>query len=168
MTDAERIAPAQTGLADDSEAAQAEKLSLLIDRLGSRLGIENVMRASPRDSHVPERAMVLRAAAQYGEQPWEEAPMRPLLMLPCAEPAEVIALLPEGPPLQFSWRGVRYTTAHAEGPERIRPEWWRDLRTRPRDYYTLEDEEGRRFWIYRDGPYDGAAPPRWFVHGVYA
>lgn len=168
VTNAERMTPAQTGLADDSEAACEAKLSLLIDRLGSRLGIENVMRASPRDTHVPERAMVLKPAARYAEQVWEEAPMRPLLLLPCAEPAEVTALLPEGPPLQFSWRGVRYTTTHAEGPERLRPEWWRDLRTRPRDYYTVEDEDGRRFWLYRDGPYSGGESPRWFVHGVYA
>ena len=154
VTAAERMAPSQTGLADDSEAArEAKKLSLLIDRLGSRLGIENVLRASPCDTHIPERAMVLHPAAQYETQPWEEAPMRPLLMLPCAEPAEVTALLPEGPPLQFPWRGVRYATAHAEGPERIRPEWWRDGRARARDYYTVEDEDGRRFWMYRDGPY---------------
>lgn len=168
VTDAERMAPAQTGLADDSAAAHEAKLSLLIDRLGSRLGIENVMRAHPRDTHVPERAMVLKPAAHYAELPWEDAPMRPLLLLPCAEPAEVTALLPEGPPLQFSWRGVRYTTTHAEGPERLRPEWWRDLRTRPRDYYTVEDADGRRFWLYRDGPYSGSESPRWFVHGVYA
>lgn len=38
VTEAERMAPAQTGLADDSAAAQERKLSLLIDRLGSRLG----------------------------------------------------------------------------------------------------------------------------------
>ena len=94
--------------------------------------------------------------------------MRPLLMLPCAEPAEVTALLPEGPPLQFSWRGVRYATAQAQGPERIRPEWWRDTATRSRDYYTVEDEDGRRFWMYRDGAYGGGEAPRWFVHGVYA
>lgn len=168
VTEAERMPPSQTGLADDSEHARSQKLSLLIDRLGSRLGIENVVRAHPRDTHVPERAMVLKPAAQYREQPWEEAPMRPLLLLPCAEPAEVTALLPEGPPLQFSWRGVRYAVAHAQGPERIRPEWWRDTHTRPRDYYTVEDEEGRRFWMYRDRPYGSETHPRWFVHGVYA
>ena len=168
VIEAERIAPAQTGLSDESEHARNEKLSLLIDRLGSRLGIENVTRPYPRDTHIPERAMVLKPATQYREQTWEEAPMRPLLMLPCAEPAEVTAMLPEGPPLQFTWRGVRYVTALAQGPERIRPEWWRDTHTRPRDYYTVEDEDGRRFWMYRDRPYDGETPPRWFVHGVYA
>jgi protein ImuB len=37
-----------------------------------------------------------------------------------------------------------------------------------RDYYAVEDEEGRRFWLYRAGPYGGTEPPRWFVHGVFA
>lgn len=168
VTAAERMEPSQTDLDGDSAPPRNEKLSLLIDRLGSRLGIENVLRAGPRDTHIPERAMVMHPAAQYREKVWEEAPMRALLMLPCAEPAEVMALLPEGPPSQFSWRGVRYSVAHAEGPERIRPEWWRDHGSRARDYYTVEDIEGRRFWIYRDGAYDDKVSPRWFVHGVYA
>jgi protein ImuB len=37
-----------------------------------------------------------------------------------------------------------------------------------RDYYRVEDEEGRRFWLFRAGlPGDGQ-PPRWYVHGVFA
>ena len=36
-----------------------------------------------------------------------------------------------------------------------------------RDYYRVEDEEGRRFWLYRDG-LPGDPPPRWFVHGLFA
>lgn len=168
VTETERIQPQQTGLAGNSEAMREQKLSLLIDRLGSRLGLENVVRPHPRNSHIPERAMVLRPAAQYEVQPWKETPMRPLLMLPAAEPATVTAFLPEEPPLQFIWRGVRYAVAHAEGPERICPEWWREDIPRVRDYYTVEDEAGRRFWMYRDGVYGENAPPRWFVHGIYA
>ena len=36
-----------------------------------------------------------------------------------------------------------------------------------RDYYRVEDEEGRRFWLFRAG-LPGGPPPRWFVHGVFA
>jgi protein ImuB len=90
-------------------------------------------------------------------------------MLPCAEPAEVTALMPEGPPKRFRWRGVFYGVAHAEGPERIRPEWWRkQQRPRTRDYYTVEDEAGRRFWLYREVMACGDVHPRWYVHGVFA
>ena len=160
----EAMAPAQQTLA---APGQVDTLSLLIDRLGSRLGLENVVRLKPQDTHIPERAVVYSAA----EPDWSgesDAP-RPLLMLPCAEPAEVTALLPEGPPKRFRWRGVFYGVAHAEGPERIRPEWWRkQQRPRSRDYYTVEDEAGRRFWLYREAMADGDLHPRWYVHGVFA
>jgi protein ImuB len=33
----------------------------------------------------------------------------------------------------------------------------------------VEDEAGRRFWIYRDGLYEReTTAPRWFMHGVFA
>jgi len=94
---------------------------------------------------------------------------RPLLLLPRPEAAEVVALIPEGPPRQFRWRGVRHQVAHAEGPERIAPEWWRRLNADvERDYYVVEDAAGRRFWLYRVGRYGrGEAPPKWFIHGVF-
>ena len=40
-----------------------------------------------------------------------------------------------------------------EGPERIAPEWWRTTETAARDYYRIEDNEGRRFWLFRSGDY---------------
>ena len=38
-----------------------------------------------------------------------------------------------------------------------------------RDYYRVEDTEGRRFWLYRDGLYDSGSnePPRWYLHGFF-
>jgi protein ImuB len=94
---------------------------------------------------------------------------RPLLLLPRPEPAEVVALIPEGPPRQFRWRGVRHQIVHAQGPERIAPEWWRQCpEDAERDYYTVEDSAGRRFWLYRAGLYGrGESPPQWFIHGVF-
>ncbi|MGC1577008.1 MAG: DNA polymerase Y family protein, partial [Beijerinckiaceae bacterium] len=60
--------------------------------------------------------------------------------------------------------------ALAQGPERIAAEWWREREPRPtRDYYLVENEEGRRFWLYREGLYGReTASPRWFVHGFFA
>lgn len=166
VTEAHRMPPQQAVIATDPDRDKDEKLWLLIDHLGSRLGLENVLRAHPCDTHLPERAFVLKPAAQISAWGEEVIPMRPLLMLPCAEPADVVATVPEGPPRKFRWRGVQYEVALAEGPERIRPEWWRTSESRTRDYYTVEDGEGRRFWLYRDGPYGEEA--HWFVHGVYA
>ncbi|MEM9170783.1 MAG: DNA polymerase Y family protein, partial [Pseudomonadota bacterium] len=43
-------------------------------------------------------------------------------------------------------------------------------RTRTRDYYRVEDDAGRRFWLFRAGLYDDedARAPEWYVHGVFA
>jgi protein ImuB len=96
------------------------------------------------------------------------AALRPLLLLPAPEPAEVVALIPEGPPRQFRWRGVTHQIAEAEGPERIAPEWWRRTAAAERDYYVVEDTAGRRFWLFRHGLYGSAPHPQWFVHGMFA
>ena len=37
-----------------------------------------------------------------------------------------------------------------------------------RDYFTVEDEDGRRFWLFREGLYAAGAQPRWFLHGFFA
>ena len=92
-------------------------------------------------------------------------------MLPRPEAAEVVALIPEGPPRQFRWRGVLHQVAEAQGPERIAPEWWLpgEEDAEIRDYYRVEDADGRRFWLYREGLYERETnSPRWFVHGLFA
>lgn len=183
---AEPLAGRQDRLGLDGEGTPPEALACLIDRLQQRLGAGAVRRLQPRASHIPERAV--RAAppsphaflsrrsrrggvAEREHAAWVDgaAASRPLLMLPRPEPAEVVALIPDGPPRQFRWRGVLHQVAQAEGPERIAPEWWRAMEEATRDYYVVEDDAGRRFWLYRAGLYGrDAAPPRWFVHGVLA
>ena len=158
------LEPIQAGLARTTP--DATRLTRLIDRLASRLGTDNVLRAYPRDTHSPERAMALKPAGAPGI--WGDWGLRPLLLLSRAEPAEVLALLPEGPPLQFKWRGMHYRIERAEGPERIARQWWRSGESPTRDYYLVEDRAGHKFWMYRDGFYDAPHPPRWFVHGVFA
>jgi len=41
---------------------------------------------------------------------------------------------------------------------------------RARDYYRVEDEAGRRYWLFRDGLYEDGrgGPPDWYVHGLFA
>jgi protein ImuB len=34
-----------------------------------------------------------------------------------------------------------------------------------RDYYRVEDDDGSRFWLFRDGPLNAA---KWFLHGFCA
>jgi protein ImuB len=79
--------------------------------------------------------------------------------------------VPEGPPARFTWRRVERRVSRAQGPQRIAPEWWREIgaeQSRTRDYYRIEDEAGAGYWVFREGFYGGEEePPRWFLHGLY-
>lgn len=179
-------------------AVPERAIAALIDRLANRLGAKNVFRLAPRASHLPERATVRTAplapasdpAALAGSLPGE----RPFLLLSPPEPITVMAEVPDGPPMRFTWRRVAYAVAKAAGPERIAPEWWRHLahpdaeisipaddglageivdpaaRERTRDYYVAETGDGARFWMFREGFYgasDAGGAPRWFLHGLF-
>jgi len=159
-----------------------ERYAALIDTLRQRLGPQSVRWFAPVLSHIPERAETLLTVsasnsanlkATVRAEPAEEKP-RPLLLLPHAEPTEVMALIPDGPPRRFRWRGVTYEVTGAQGPERIASEWWRNhdghRSIEPtRDYYLVEDTDGHRFWLYREGLYEReTAAARWFVHGLFA
>jgi protein ImuB len=174
VTIAERMEPKQGELASACNGSdQTERCAALIDGLRQRLGSRSVRWLKPVASHVPERAEAPCASAVKATV-WpapDEARLRPLLLLPQAELAKVMALVPEGPPKRFHWRGKTYSVVRAQGPERIAGEWWRRYRKpQPtRDYYLVEDEAGHRFWLYREGHYGReTAPPRWFVHGLFA
>lgn len=40
--------------------------------------------------------------------------------------------------------------------------------TATRDYYVVEDQDGRRFWVFRQGFYSAETPPTWFLHGFFS
>jgi protein ImuB len=156
-----------------------EKCAALIDALRQRLGPDRVRQFEAVPRHIPECAETLieiNGERVSGEEHWTltEEKTRPLLLLPQAEPTEVTALIPDGPPRRFRWRGVTYDITGAQSPERIADEWWRaPYPSRggvpTRDYYLVEDGEGHRFWLYREGLYGReTATPRWFVHGLFA
>ncbi len=95
--------------------------------------------------------------------------MRPLRLFAKPEPIEVMAQVPDGPPLRFRWRQVLHSVAEAQGPERIALPWWRGDGDRfTRDYFRIADKEGRKFWLYRDGLYRETHHPRWYMHGLFA
>lgn len=162
----------------ESESGGA-RLDDLVDRLGARLGPRRVLRLYPQASHIPELAVALRPACAPAPATAETvppaypresgAPARPLRLFERPEPIEAAALTPDGPPLRFRWRRLLHELAAYEGPERIAPQWWSapaDAATR--DYFYVEDRQGRRFWLFREGLVGReSAPPRWFVHGLF-
>ncbi|HEX4112439.1 MAG TPA: DUF6504 family protein [Stellaceae bacterium] len=148
-----------------------DDISILIDRLANRLGARSVGRLLPHDSHLPERTQrFVFAFAPGGGKAWDAGKPRPVRLLPRPEPIEAVAPVPDDPPLMFRWRRRLYRVARAEGPERILGEWWRGAREAQllRDYYRVEDEDGRRYWLFRAGLYRPDIRSRWFLHGLYA
>jgi len=91
---------------------------------------------------------------------------RPLSVFSPPQPIETLATVPDGPPIRFRWRRVLREVARAEGPERISGDWLSGEPTR--DYYRVEDKDGRRYWLFREGLYGETETPRWFVHGLFA
>lgn len=160
----------------DGRAVEEEAVADLVDRLVTRFGRDRVLRFAEQDSHHPVRGAKARSAAvPLPECIWaapepQEPPARPLQLFEPPHPVEAIAEVPDGPPIRFRWRRLIHDVARAEGPERIAPEWWRDGSDEPmRDYYRVEDAQGHRFWLYRIGFYEAEqAPPRWYLHGLFA
>ena len=163
--------------------AGGEELAGLLDRLGNRFGFESIARPVPRQSWLPERAVRLREPLATPRVPgpgWPEGRHRPLRLLSPPERVETAGVETTGvetaaadpggagaagAPALFRWRGRTRRLRAAEGPERLECEWW--LEDAPsRDYYRAEDEEGRRYWLYRER--SRAAAPRWFLHGLFA
>ncbi len=183
----ERLATGQATLAtgtvtDMPDPAEAERaLAEVADALSARLGQGRVRRFLAQDTHDPVRAALAVPALRHEAMatpgtapPWPEpsaVPERPLRLLARPEPIEVLAEIPDGPPTRFRWRRAVHDVAKAEGPERIAAEWWATTGSHAptRDYYRVEQPDGRRFWLYRDGLYGpGTSHPPWFMHGLFA
>ncbi|MFV1464449.1 MULTISPECIES: Y-family DNA polymerase [unclassified Phaeobacter] len=153
--------PAQqmTHVATDSD----DRLDDLITRLGTRIGLENIQRFLPADSHIPERSFITSPAAySTAASGWVCRNPRPL----CLFHPEPIAGGGSYPPTHFRWRRMSLTTGRATGPERITPEWWFDddnWRSGLRDYWRVETTQGRRLWLFYT-----PQNPGWYVQGEFA
>ncbi len=125
---------------------------------------------------------------------------RPTSLLSEPLPITVTLLLPDGPLVMFgsaSRGGASHRVIACHGPERIAGEWWRHsassptrtvtmqcesggavatARTRERDYFRVQTDDGRWVWIFREsalktqsaqnGP--AGSSDRWFIHGEWA
>ena len=142
-----------------------DRLDDLITRIGTRIGLENVQRFLPADSHIPERSFLIAPAAySTPERSWVGLRPRPLPIFP---PNPLLGA-PEvpSPPRHFRWRRMSFSLARSTGPERIAPEWWLEedsWRSGVRDYWIVETRQGRRLWLFFT-----PQSPGWFVQGEFA
>ncbi len=160
-------ARAEAGAAETPGGGEA--FADLLGRLGTRIGLERLLRFHPADTHIPERAFRLVPAAWTAPAPaWSlSAPRRPLILL---EPERVTPIPGRG----FRWRRGDRRAAAAMGPEVLAPEWWLDdpaWRSGTRRYWRIETDRGERLWLFHaEGDPEGAEAERggWFVHGIFA
>ncbi len=158
-----------SSLVEEPEADVAS----LVDLLANRIGDRRLYRFAPRPSDVPERSVTRVEPMSLDDgASWDDHWPRPARLLPRPEAVETMALLPDHPPVWFTWRGQRRRVRRADGPERVFGEWWKreaELAT-VRDYFRVEDDAGERYWIYRagDGEHPETGSHRWFLHGIFA
>lgn len=159
----------------------AEKLAELLDHLAQKIGEENIISYRPVETHCPYRALERKGVFEEGGE-WFPRGRRPILLLSPPERIEVTAPVPDYPPMLFRHNGKLHRVKRAEGPERMEEEWWfsngeerektaatgRFFTLDQRDFFTLENEVGERFWVFRQGPYSEHLKDQWYLCGYFA
>lgn len=156
----EKLWSGKPGLADQG-------LAQLLDRLAGKVGAQAIRRYIPQAHYWPERS--LRPAVSLEEKTevkWQKSNPRPIEILHKPAAIQVTAPIPDYPPMNFRYRDELHLVAKADGPERIEQEWWMQ-QGEHRDYYILEDDKGRRYWVFRSGHYN-EEHSAWFLHGFFA
>lgn len=174
----------------DEEAAP--DIATLVDTLATRIGLKRMWRMRAVESDVPERAATRMAVLDPPERgrarpkiddvgqldrspafyPWHPEWPKPARLLRRPERLDhVIAELPDHAPRRFTWRGQPHRVVCADGPERVYGEWWKRAAEadQVRDYFRVEDETGRRYWLFRrgDGEHSATGDLSWYLHGVF-
>jgi protein ImuB len=160
------LGQSRSTLLEDVRADIGETVDVIINR-GHK-----VYRYAAVASDVPERSVQMVGAQSADDSlGWPDHWPRPVRLFARPEPIQTMALLPDHPPKSFTWRGIRRLVKRADGPERVFGEWWKRDREQAavRDYFTVEDEAGERFWIFRsgDGEHADTGSQGWFIHGLF-
>ena len=114
-----------------SPASQREPLAALLDRLGSRLGLQAIEKIGCRDEHLPELALHISndsAGEAHGTEP--DCAQRPFWLMPQPQ-------LLRQQRQQLYWKRALKLLY---GPERIEDNWWQEAVSR--DYYIATDDLG--------------------------
>jgi protein ImuB len=164
----EKCLSSQQKIWDNTTGLENLRLSELMDHLTNRFGISVIRRYLPAEHFLPEKSFKeAESLLESLSSSWKIERSLPIHLLNPPQRIEVTAPIPDYPPMHFRWQGKLHKIEKADGPERIEQEWW--INDGPlRDYYAVEDEEGRRYWLFRSGHYNEDKSPNWFLHGFFA
>lgn len=147
---------------------ESTEVAELLDNLQNKFGNNIVHRYLPDEQHLPE--LSIKIAGSLKDKPateWRNDKLRPIQLLHEPQRIEVTAPIPDYPPMNFRYKNRLHKVQKADACERIEAEWWLNAGLH-RDYYIVEDEEGKRYWLFREGHYDADNKPAWFMHGFFA
>lgn len=146
---------------------RSRQLSILLNRFSSRLGEQAVVAPSLFPDPIPERSVelvsvtgtslstsTLQGSRFHGLD-------RPTALFLKPRPVEVIASIPDGPPVVLFWKQRRIEIIDCSEPERIETGWWQGEYV-CRDYYRVETTDGEWLWVFRR-----LQDSRWFWHGEW-
>ncbi len=157
----------QRELFDESPRLDKQELAHLINHLTSRLGQESIVYPSLQAGAQPEfsfgyKPLVnpkrMRSRKRVNVKTRSHRLARPLRLL---DPPVLIADGQVALPFRFRHQKVQHNVAAQWGPERIETAWWNGPTVR-RDYWRIETESGRHFWVYFD-----LRTRRWFLQGEF-
>jgi protein ImuB len=177
-TDVDSLRPQQFNLIIQNDQINT-KLSELVDRLVNRFGSGAVIRRSLHESYSPERSepalsvvsnLNISKVTRLLRRPLDDAvTVRPICLLQRPEWLELMTLCENSWPLQFRWRRLEVKVRRINGPERIAPEWWRiEDQHKTRDYFRIEDVDGRRYWLFKEITKESNKKPSWYLHGLFS
>lgn len=168
--EAHEVAPlgaSQEAFLEGISRDQSRQLSLLLNRFSSRLGEQAVVAPSLFPNPIPERSVELASVTGSSlPSPTSYSSRfhgldRPTALFVQPRPVEVLASIPDGPPVVLFWKKRRIELVDCSEPERIETGWWQGEYV-CRDYYRVETATGEWLWVFRrlqDG--------RWFWHGEW-
>jgi protein ImuB len=143
------------GTAPSSDKTLAGDVSLeagrLIDSLRARLGPEALQQPVLGNNYLPEEAGKVVAQGKHQQLAIDHNGLQPLWLLP-----KPIAIQLRNQ--QLFWRQPLYILS---GPRRLSDNWWQT--DQQRDYYLACDNEGSRYWLFKQ-----AGTDRWFVQGLFS
>ena len=143
-------------------------VALLLDRIGGKIGNQNIYRFQQSEDYWPERSFKpANILDPFTENTQISTKPRPIQLLTKPASIAVTAPVPDYPPMNFRYKGKLHKIMKADGPERIEQVWWIQEGAH-RDYYVVEDEEGLRYWLFRLGHYNSNSSYQWFLHGFFA
>ena len=170
--------PLQPDLISQSDRINSE-ISVLVDRLINRFGSSSVIRRSLQESYSPERSETAfpvssnlhysKITQSIGSSFEDTLTVRPLYLLQRPEYIEPLTECNRPLPFQFRWRHTLVNVRRANGPERIAPEWWLvEDYYKTRDYFRIEDSDGRRYWLFKERMKQSKKKPSWYLHGLFS